>query len=136
MQLTRCAVEHHFSSTRSGAWTDVENAVGSLHHLWIVFDDDQRVACLLQPMHHTDHAAHIARMQTDRGLIEYEQSIDERCAQRSRQIDSLNFAARQSARLTIEREIAQTNIHQKAETAADFAEDEICGLIEWTCQRQ
>ena len=97
-----------------------------------MLDDDERVTRLLQSLHHTDHPTHIARMQADGRLIEHEQRVDQRSAERRGQIDTLNFAARQCARLAIEREIAQPDIHQKAQAAAHFAQHQIGSLIEGT----
>ena len=87
----------------------IENAVRRQHDLRIVLDDDQRVARIAQPLHHADDALHVARMQPDRRLIQHEQRVDQRRAERRRQIDPLHFAAGQRARLAVERQIAEAD---------------------------
>ena len=94
----------------AGAGAEVENAVGLQHDLRIVLDHHQRVAGVAQPLHHADDALHVARMQADGGLIEHEQRVDERRAERRGEIDPLHLAARERARLPIERQITQTDI--------------------------
>ncbi len=71
---------------------------------------------VLQSTHHIDHAPHVARMQADRRLIQHKQRVDQRRAERRRQIDALHFAAGQRARLAIEREVTQAHIQQISRT--------------------
>ena len=113
-----------------GPGPDVEDAVGREHDLRIVLDHDQRVAGVAQPLHHADHAAHVARMQADRRLVEHEQRVDQRGAERGGEIDALHFAAGQRARLAVEREIAEADIVQIVEARADLAEQQIGRFVE------
>src|SRR5262249_41522856 len=69
-------------------------------------------------------------MQADRRLVQHEQRVDQRRAERGRQIDTLDFAARQRARLPVEREIAEAYVVEIVEARADLAEQEIRGFIE------
>ena len=63
---SRCGSEEHdLAAVLAGTGTDVEHAVGGLHDLGIVLDDDQRVAGIAQPLHDADDAADVARMQAD-----------------------------------------------------------------------
>ncbi len=105
-----------------------------MHDLRIVLDDDECVAGGFESAHDVDDAIHVARVQADRRLIEDEQRIDERRAERRREIDSLHFAARQRPGLTVEREIAEPDIEQILETAADLLEYEIARLVEGSGQ--
>ena len=95
-----------------------------------MLDDEQRIARLLQAFHDVDHASHVARVQADRRLVQHEQRIDERRPERSRQVDPLHFAARERARLPIERQVAETDVEQELQAAADLSQHEIAGLIE------
>src|SRR6202034_2601227 len=83
-----------------------------------------------QALHHTDDALHVARVQTDRGLVEHEQRVDERGAERSREIDPLYFSARERARLAIERQVAESDVDQVAQPGADLPEQQVGRLIE------
>ena len=52
-------------------------------------------------MHHLNHAMDVTRVQTDRGFIEHKERIDERCAQRSGQVDPLHLTTRKRAALAV-----------------------------------
>jgi hypothetical protein len=118
----RRAVEHHFATARAGAGTDVQQAVGMAHDLRVVLDHDQRVAGVLQALHHADHAFHVARVQADRRFVEHEQRVDQRGAERGRQVDALHFAAGQRARLAVQVQIAEADRGEVAEPRADFGQ--------------
>ena len=119
-----------------GPGPDVEDAVGREHDLRVVLDDQQRVAGVAQPLHHLDHAPHVARVQADRRLVEHEQRVDQRGAERGREVDALHLAAGQRARLAVERQVAEADAHQEVEARADLAEQQVGGLVERRRQRQ
>ena len=127
---------HDLAAALARAGAQVEQPVRGQHDLRIVFHDHQRVARIAQAMHHLRHALHVARMQADRGLIQHEQRVHQRGAERRRQVDALDFAARQRARLTIEREIAEAHFAQIGEARAYFGEQQVRGLIQRRGQRQ
>ncbi len=103
----RRTVEHDAAAGAARPGPHVDDAVGREHDLRIVLDDEQRIAGIAQLREHFDDAAEVARMQADARLVEHEQRIDERRAERRRQIDALHLAARQRPRLPIEREVAR-----------------------------
>src|SRR2546430_10897857 len=119
---------------RSGA--EVEDAVGLEHDLRIVLDDDEGVAGIAQALHDADDAPHVARVQADRGLVENEQRVDERGAERGREIDPLHLAARERAGLTIERQIAEPDVHEVREPGAELREQQRRRLIEQPRERE
>src|SRR5690606_6473160 len=69
--------------------------------------------------------AHVACMHADARLVEHEQRVDERRAERGSQIDALHLAARQRAGLAVERQIAEADLVEVAETGQDLVEDEL-----------
>ncbi len=73
-----------------------------------------------QPVHDLDDAVDVARVQADGRLVQHEQGIDQGRAQRGGQIDALHLAARQRAALAVQRQVAQADVAQKAQTGADF----------------
>ncbi len=93
-QLCRRAVEDDLAAALARARTHVDDAIRLEHDLRVMFDHQQRIAGIAQALHDGDHTLHVARMQSDRGLIEHEQGVHQRGAQRRRQIDALDFAAR------------------------------------------
>ncbi len=119
-----------------GPGTDVDQAVGGLHDLRIVLDHDERIAGIAQPLHHADDAPHVARVQTDGRLVEHEQRVDQRGAERGGEIDPLDLAAGQRARLPIEVQVAETDVGQILEPRAHLGEQQIGGLIERRGQRE
>ncbi len=92
-QLARRAVEHDLAARAAGPRAEVEDAVGREHDLSVVLDHEQRVARVAQPREHVHHAAEIARMEPDARLVEHEQRVDERRAERGREVDPLHLAA-------------------------------------------
>ncbi len=69
-------------------------------------------------------------MQADGGLVQHEQRVHERRAGRGRQVDALDFAARERARLAIQRQIAQADVVQIVEARADLTEQQVRRFIE------
>ena len=120
----------------AGAGTEIQDAVRRQHDLRIVLDHHQRIARIAQPMHHLGHALHVARMQADGRLVQHEQRIHQRGAQRGSQIDALDFAARERARLAVEREVTQAHFAQIREARAHFGQQQVRGLIQRRRQRE
>ena len=110
--------------------TDVEHPVGGLHDLRIVFHHDQAVARVAQPVHDADDAVDIPGMQSDGRLVEHEQRVDERGAERRREVDPLHFPARQGSRLTVEIEISQPDLAEVREPRPDLAQQHRGGLLQ------
>ncbi len=129
-QIRRGAKENDFSAALAGSRADVEDAVGGEHDLRVVLDHHQRVARVAQPLHHVDHAAHVARMQANGRLVQHEQRVDERGAERGGEVDALHFAARERARLAVQGQVAQAHVAEELQPRADLGEQEIRGLIE------
>ena len=116
------AERHHLAAALARARPHVEQAVGGEHDLRIVLDHDQRVAGVAQPVHHLDYPAHVARVQADGGLVEYEQGIDQRSAERGGEVDTLHFAAGERARLAVESEIGEAHLAQVGKSRTDLGE--------------
>ena len=77
-----------------------------------------------------DDAAHVARVQADRRLVEHEQRVHQRGAERGGEVDALHLAAGERARLAIEREVAEPDLAQIAEARADLGEQQLGRLVE------
>ncbi len=134
--LGRRAARDDVAAALAGAGADLEQLVGGHHHLRVVLDHHQRVAGVAQPRHHAEDAADVARMQADRGLVEHEQRIHQRGAERGGQVDALHLAARQRARLAVQRQVAEADVGQVGESAADLAEHQLGGLVRHAGQRE
>ena len=123
-QFVRRAIEHDAPAGRAGAGAEVEHAVGRQHDGRVVLDHHQRVAGGFQPLHGFGDAVHVARVQADAGLVEHEQRVDERRAERGGQVDALHLAAGERAALTIEREVADADVAQVLDAGGDFFQDQ------------
>ena len=118
--LRRRAVEDDLAAAFAGARSHVDQPVGGQHHRRVVLDDDQRIAGIAQPVDRLDDAVHVARVQADARFVEHEHRIDQRGAERSRQVDPLHLAAAQRAALPVERQVAEADIAQVAQPGADL----------------
>ena len=100
-----------------------------LHH-------QQGVARRPQLVQHRDDAGHVARVQPDARLVEHEQGVHQRGAQCGGQVDALDLAAGEGARLAVEGEVAQADLDEVAEAGADLGEQQRGGLVEGGAQAQ
>ena len=67
--------------------------VGDADHVFIVLDDEDRVALVAELLKDVDEPLVVARVQADRRLVQDVERADERRAERRRQIDALRFTA-------------------------------------------
>ena len=81
-------------------------------------------------------AADVARVQADARLVEDEQGVDQRGAERGGEVDALHLAAAERARLAVEREVAEPDVDQVAQPGADLAEQQLGRLVERRGQAQ
>ena len=61
----------YFTAGLARAGAEVEDAIGCLHDVGIVFNDEDRVPEIAQVMKNFDKAMSVARVEADRGLIEH-----------------------------------------------------------------
>ena len=118
------AVEDDRAAALAGARAHVDQAVGGEHHRRVVLDHDQGVAGVAQAVHRQHDPVHVARMQADRRLVEHEQGVDQRGAERGRQVDALDLAAGERAALPVEREVADADVAEVAQARADLVVQE------------
>ena len=136
LQLVRRAEEHDLAAALARPRSHVEQAVGLQHDLRVVLHHHERVARVAQPLHHADHAAHVARMQADRRLVQHEERVHERGAQRRGEVDALHLAAGERARLAVEGEVAQAHLAHEAKPRVDFLQQQFRRLVQRGGQRQ
>lgn len=94
-KLRQRTAENHFAAVVTRLGTYVHDVVGGADHLFLVLDDDHRVAQIAQLPEHLDKPVRVARMQADRGFVEDVERAGEVAAQRGREVDALALAARQ-----------------------------------------
>ena len=135
-QRARGALEHHLPAPLAGTRTQVDDPVRRAHDLRVVLHHQQGVARRPQLVQHRDDAGDVARVQPDARLVEHEQGVHQRGAQCGGQVDALDLAAGEGARLAVEGEVAQANLGEVAEAGADLGEQQRGGLVEGGAQAQ
>ena len=128
-QTIRRAVKHHLATTLAGSGAHVHNAVGGQHDCRVVLDHHQGVARIAQPQHGLGDAVHVTRVQTNAGLIQHEQGVDQGGAQGGCEVDALHFAATEGTALPIQAEVTNAHITQVFQARADFFEQQMQGLL-------
>ena len=119
-QLRYRAVEHDLAAALAGLRAHVDHAVGAQHHGRVVLHHHQGVAGIAQAQHGLVDAVHVARVQADAGLVEHEQRVHQRGAQRRGEVDALHLAAREGAALPVQREVANAHVAQVLQTRGNF----------------
>src|SRR5581483_715050 len=74
-------------------------------------------------------ALRVARVESDRRLVEDVERVDQRGAECGRQVHALELAARERPRLPVERQVLEPDLHQVAEPAPHLAEDHARDLL-------
>ena len=105
----------------AGARPHVDDVVGRAHRLFVVLDDDHRVAEVAQPQQRVDESPVVALVQADARLVEDVEHADQRRADLGRQPDALRLAAGERRRGPVQSEIADADVVEEAQTLADLA---------------
>ena len=92
----------------AGARADVDDPVGGVDRLFVVLDDDERVAEVAQGHQRLDEPAVVALVQTDRRLVEHVEHAGQARADLRRQADALRLATRQRRRRAAQAEVVET----------------------------
>ena len=83
------ALEDDLATLASSTGADVDDVIGIEHHVLIVLHDDDGVAQIAQLLERTDESLVVALVQTDGGLVEDIEHIDELRTDLSGQADAL-----------------------------------------------
>ena len=63
------ALSDDLAAMNTGTWTDVHKVVGGEHHVFVVFDDNHRVACIAKRAEAVDEFAVVPLMKPDARFI-------------------------------------------------------------------
>ena len=127
--VARWAEIHDFTAVLPSPWTEVKYPIAFADDLRVVFHHHNGVPVGLEVMKDAHQPTAVARVQADARLVEDVERVDEGRAQRRCQVDSLNLATGQRARLAVERQVVQADGYQVAEAAANFAQQQGDGLV-------
>ncbi len=132
--LVRGAGGHDFAAANSGTRAKVDDQIGGPHRVFVVLDDDDRVAHVAQMRERVEQAIVVAGMQADRWFVEDVEDANETAADLAGQADALRFAARERRGGAAERQIVEPDVEQKAEPAANlfkhFGGDRLACFVE------
>jgi hypothetical protein len=106
------ALEADRAARLTGAGAEVHDVVGDRYRLWLVLDDEHRVALVPQPQQQLVHPLDVVGVQARGRLVEDVGDVGERGAEVADHLDALGLAARQRARRSVEREVAQPDLHE------------------------
>ncbi len=112
------------AALRSRARAEVDQVFGGLEDVGVVLDDDDRISAVAHLPKDLEQSVVVPRVEADRGLVEHEERVDERRAERRREVDPLDLAARERARLPIERQVAETDRVEVRQSRRELLDDE------------
>ena len=127
--ILRRAFGHDMAAMHARAGPDIDHIIGGHDRVFVMLDDDHRIADVAQPPQRIEQPRIVALMQPDRGLVEHVEHAGQPRADLAGQPDTLAFAARQRARIARQRQIVQPHIVEEAQPLADFLEDALADLL-------
>ena len=123
-QLGVRPLKDDLAAVLAGARPQVDDVVGLADDLRVVFHDHDRVAAVAQVLQDAHQPRAVARVQADGRFVQNVQRVDQRRAERGGQIDALQFAARQGARLAVERQVFDADFDQIAQPFPNLVQDQ------------
>src|SRR3989344_5004149 len=102
------ALRDDSAAARSAVWAEVDEVIGALHHVEIVFDDDDRVAASHELLEYLDELLHILIVETDRRLVEEINGLHRhRAVELARYLHPLRLAAGERRRTLTKRQVLE-----------------------------
>ena len=96
----------------------VDEVVRGSKRLFVVFDDDNRIARVAEVGQRVDQFLIVPLVQPDRRFVEDIHNADEGASDLRGKPDPLRFASRQRFRRTLKREVIESDVFQKAQARA------------------
>ena len=116
------SLHHHLAAVDPGSGTHLHQVVGGADGVFVVLDDDDRVADVAQALQRGDHLHVVLRVQADARLVEHVEHPHQPRADLRGQTDPLRLAAGKRARATVEVQVVQSDAQEQLEPAADLLE--------------
>ena len=125
-ELVDSSFRHDLPAVLSGGGAEVADVVAAIDHVPVMFDDQQRVSKIAQPVQRGEQAGVVARVQADRRLVQDIKDAAQAAAELAGQTDALCLAVRERGGTAADRQIFQADIVQKRHAANDLA-DQLAG---------
>ena len=113
---------HDVSAANARAGTKIDDVVGRPHRVFVVLDDDHRVALVAESGERFQQAVVVAGMQADGRLVEDVEHADQPAADLAGQPDPLHLAARKGRRGAVQAEIFEAHVLEELQPAANLLE--------------
>ncbi len=114
------AHRHDFAAAHARAGAEVDDVVGRPHRVFIVLDDDDRVAQVAQAGERGEQPLVVARVQADRRFVEDVEHADQAAADLPGQADALRLAAGKRGGGAFEREVFEADIRARSRAGRGF----------------
>lgn len=108
------------AAVNPSAGADVDDVVGGANGVFVMFNDNDRVAQITQVDKRTEQAFVITLVQADGGLIQHVHHANQPRANLARQTNTLRFTAGERLRRTRERQVVQTDVDEKLQAIANL----------------
>src|SRR3546814_1873226 len=119
--LLRRPFRHDLPALVAAFRAQVDDPVGRLDDLQIVFDDDYRVALLDEGVEDFEELAHVLEVEAGGGLVEDVESLPRRPARQFLgELDALGFAAAQGRRLLADLDVAEADLLRSEEHTSEL----------------
>ena len=107
----------------AGAGADIDDPVGAADDVHLVLDDEQRIADRLQPVERAQQRLGIGGMQPGRRLVHHIDDAEQVGDDLGGKPQPLQLARRQRRRAAFQRQIAEAEVEQHRQPAAQIAGD-------------
>ena len=107
---------HDLPAMHARSGSEVDDMVTGADRVFIVFDDQYRIAEIAQMAQRLNQSFVIALMQADRGFIEHIHDPGQTRTNLASQSDSLTFAARKGLGWAVEGKVIEAHVHKKAQS--------------------
>ena len=105
------------------AGAEIEHIIGVADGVFVVLDDEDRVAEIAQSFERLDEAIVVALVQADGGLVENVENAAQARADLRGQADALALAAGERGGVAVERKIVEPDGAKKFKALGNFAAD-------------
>ena len=113
----------------SGSGAEFEEIFRGPDDRFIVLNDEDSVAGGAEFMKKIEKAAGVARVESDAGFVENEESSREAGAETAGEVDALEFPAREGSGGSIESEVAEADAEKEAKAMANMVERSLGGRV-------
>ena len=134
--LFRCAFGDDAAAMDAGAGADIHHIVRQSDGIFVVLDNDDRVAQVAQVGEGAQQAFVVALVQADGRLVQDIHHADQARADLAGQADALRLAAGQGVGAAIQSQVVEADIDQELQALADFLEDLVGDLAAAASQSQ